>query len=99
MELKPGLKLHSAVCTTDVIVIRGSGEAVITCGGVELAVDRGPATADPDAALAGGTAPGKRYQTADGSIELLCTKAGKGTLAIDGVPLEIKTAKPLPSSD
>jgi hypothetical protein len=35
----------------------------------------------------------------DESIELLCTKGAKGTLVLDGVPLEIKQAKQLPSSD
>jgi hypothetical protein len=42
---------------------------------------------------------GKRYVTADGTIELLCVKPGKGSLALNGVALQIKEAKPLPSSD
>lgn len=99
MELKAGMKLHSAVCGTDVMVIKGSGNVALTCGGRELTVVRGEAIAEPDEALSTGTAMGKRYQTADGTIELLCIKPGKGVLAIDGVPLEMKAAKALPSSD
>jgi len=34
-----------------------------------------------------------------GTVELLCVKAGKGSLAIGGVALQTKDAKPLPSSD
>ena len=32
-------------------------------------------------------------------LELLCTKAGAGSLTLDGAPLGLKSAKPLPSSD
>jgi hypothetical protein len=98
MQLKAGTKLHSAVCDTDVMVIKGTGDVNITCGGLPMTAARGELGA-LDAASAGGTAMGKRYTNADGSIELLCIKPGKGSLAIDGVPLELKSAKPLPSSD
>ena len=42
---------------------------------------------------------GKRYVDEAGRVELLCVKAGKGSLAIDGVALKTKDAKSLPSSD
>jgi hypothetical protein len=42
---------------------------------------------------------GKRYTDADERFEFLCTKGGKGSLAIDGVLLVVKQAKALPSSD
>jgi hypothetical protein len=42
---------------------------------------------------------GKRYTNEAGDIEILCTKPGEGGLAVDGTPLEVKGAKPLPSSD
>lgn len=32
-------------------------------------------------------------------MEVLCTKPGQGTLALNGVPLPLKAAKPLPASD
>jgi hypothetical protein len=98
MQLKAGTKLYSGACDTEVMVIKGSGEVQLTCGGREMAIVRA-ASGEIDAALAEGTAMGKRYQNDDGSIELLCIKPGKGTLAIDGVPLTIKAAKALPSSD
>jgi len=98
MQLKAGTKLHSSACDTDVMVIKGSGDVNLTCGGAEMTVARGE-TLELDAAFAQGTAMGKRYQNEDGSIELLCIKPGKGSLAIDGVPLTIKATKALPSSD
>jgi hypothetical protein len=99
MQLKAGTKLHSSVCDTDVMVIKGSGNVALTCGGADMVVARAPATGEIDPAFADGTAMGKRYQSADGAIELLCIKPGKGSLAIDGVALEIKAPKALPSSD
>ena len=60
---------------------------------------RPPAGGALDPALSGETLIGKRYVNADESLELLCTKGGKGTLSLDGVALEIKQAKQLPSSD
>jgi hypothetical protein len=36
---------------------------------------------------------------AAGTVELLCVKAGQGSLSIAGVRLKIKDAKTLPSSD
>ena len=99
MQLKAGTKLHSAVCDTDVMVIKGSGDVALTCGGAPMTTARTGSPGEIDPAFAGGTTMGKRYQTGDGSVELLCIKPGKGGLAVDGVPLEIKAAKALPSSD
>lgn len=96
--MKPGSKLKSAVCDTEVMVIRGS-DVVVECGGKPM-VDEKPATpGDLDPAFAEGTKMGKRYVDAAGTVELLCVKAGKGSLAIGGVALQTKDAKPLPSSD
>jgi len=96
--MKPGTKLKSAVCDTEVMVIRGS-DLVAMCGGVAMGDEKPaePAAADPD--LSQGTLIGKRYVNAAGTVELLCVKAGKGSLSIDGEVLQIKDAKPLPSSD
>jgi hypothetical protein len=52
-----------------------------------------------DPAFAGGSLIGKRFADPESGLELLVTKAGTGTLAIDGVALPLKEAKPLPSSD
>jgi hypothetical protein len=50
-------------------------------------------------AFADGTKIGKRYVDAAGTIELLCVKAGQGSLSIAGQALKVKDAKPLPASD
>jgi hypothetical protein len=96
--MKPGMKLKSAVDDTEVMVIRGTG-VVVECGGAPM-VEQAPAEKKPlSPAFAEGTRIGKRYVDAAGKVELLCTKAGKGSLSMDGVALQIKDAKPLPSSD
>lgn len=102
MKLKAGVRIKSAVCETQLMVIATPGGDVdLTCGGaavVELAEDAPPGGAlSPD--HKDGTKIGKRYVNADGSLELLCTKPGEGSLALAGVPLAVKEAKALPSSD
>ena len=99
-ELKPGQRFASAVCTAEVMVIKVSGEPAITCGGAPL-VAAGEAAGDAvaDAEQMGGCEVGKRYVNADETLELLCVKAGDGSLGADGTPLLIKGSKNLPSSD
>ncbi len=102
--MKPGSKLKSAVCDTEVMVIRGTADAVVECGGVAMAEqapgERRAAERRPvDPKFAQGTRIGKRYVDADGRIEVLCVKAGQGSLSIAGIALTVKDAKPLPSSD
>jgi hypothetical protein len=100
MRLTPGLRLRSQVCSTQLIVIRPA-DITLTCGGHPM-IDL---TAEPAPGLtaAGGGEPGqlgKRYTAPDHEdLELLVTKAGSSGLAADGVPLVVKAAKPLPSSD
>ena len=96
--IKPGIKLKSAVCDTEVMVIRAS-DVVVKCGGLPMVEDRSADRPAVDPAFAGGTNIGKRYVNAAGSVELLCVKAGKGSLSIDAETLKIKDAKPLPASD
>jgi hypothetical protein len=98
MDMKPGTKLKSAMCDTEVMVIR-SGEGTIACGGAAMGETKADAIGTPDAAFAAGTLMGKRYVDAAGTFELLCVKPGKGSLSVDGVALSIKDAKPLPASD
>ena len=96
--MKAGTKLKSAVCDTEVVVIKSSG-ASVECGGVPMAPERPAQRGAIDPAFAGGTKIGKRYVDAENTLELLCTKAGHGTLASAGVALQLREAKPLPSSD
>jgi len=100
--LKPGLRLKSAVCSTEVMVIRSPGaEATLRCGGTEMlgAGEGAPAGAKLDPAHAAGSLIGKRYVDAAERFELLCTKGGEGSLELDGAPMGVKQAKALPSSD
>jgi hypothetical protein len=102
MQLKPGLKLKSAVCATEVIVVRAPADPVeVACGGAPLLADGDSAA--PGAALdpehADGTLMGKRYADDELGIELLCTRPGEGSLSANGEVLHPKGAKPLPSSD
>jgi hypothetical protein len=100
--LKPGTRLRSAVCPTEVMIVAApKGEVTVTCGGAAMTpLDAAPSaggTPHPDAC--GGTLLGKRYVNEAGDLELLCTKPGQGSLACGGQPLVVKGAKPLPSSD
>ena len=95
--MKPGTRLKSAACATEVVVIRcGGGQ--IECGGAAMS-EAGAEGGEPSPDFAGGSIMGKRYVDAAGTIELLCVKPGKGSLAADGVKLLLKEAKPLPASD
>jgi hypothetical protein len=100
--LRPGTRLRSLVCSTEVVVVRApAGEIALTCGGQPMLTPDDPRKADaaPGGADGEGTLLGKRYEDADAGVELLCTKAGAGELAVDGRALVIKGAKPLPSTD
>jgi hypothetical protein len=103
MKPRVGQTLTSPVDSTTVIVVRAPGvELDITCAGVPLwdAKSGTPApegTADP--AQLGGSLLGKRYADDELGLELLCTKGGEGTIAVDGTPLPLRDAKPLPASD
>jgi hypothetical protein len=107
MVVKPGSRLRSVVCDTEVIVIKAPvGDVLLRCGGqpMELIERDSPAsgrrtTSAADPALAGGTQLGKRYVNEGRGLELLCTKAGEGSLTIDCQPLAIRSSEPLPSTD
>ena len=96
--MKPGTKLKSAVCDTEVMVIKGSN-LVVDCGGSPMSDTPAESRGEVNDSFAEGTKVGKRYVNADGTVELLCVKAGKGSLSIEGTALHIKDSKPLPSSD
>ena len=97
--MKPGSRLKSAVCDTEVMVIRSGGDMVVECGGQPMAAERPAQRGEINPAFAQGTQMGKRYVDAAGTVELLCVKPGKGSLSLSGVALSPKEAKPLPSSD
>ena len=103
MKPRIGTTLASTVDPTTVIVIRwGADDVDLTCGGAVMVDARGPHAGtrnDPDPAQMEGTLLGKRYADDERGVELLCTRAGQGTLALAGDPMPLKDAKPLPASD
>lgn len=101
VKFRAGQQLVSAVDSTAVIVIKAPAEeCTLTCGGVAMAAAGDKVSAaEPDPSLMDGTQIGKRYVDEGETIQVLCTKAGGGTLALDGQPLVILAPKPLPASD
>ena len=101
-QLKAGIRIKSAVCATELMVIQApDGDADLRCGGAPaLAMgEESPAGVEIDPEAKGGTQIGKRYVDEGGTLELLCIKPGEGSLSLGGAPLLLKQAKPLPSSD
>lgn len=101
-ELKPGARLRSSVCNTEVmVVLTPSGDVDLQCGGAAMIV----LGAEPDAGVSlsadfsQGTQVGKRYVSEAEDLEVLCTKPGEGSIALGDAALQVKGAKPLPSSD
>ena len=102
MQLRPGLRLESATCDTQVVVVKAPKDVTdvdVRCGGVPMceigaAGDRTPIAGEGDPTLLG-----KRYADEELGLELLCTQGGDGALSIGDTPLLVKGAKPLPSSD
>ena len=100
VELKPGARFQSTVCSTLVIVVKGGGNVELTCGGAAMvAAGTGEVTGEPAPDAAEGTLLGKRYTNAEATVELLATKGGAGSIAIAGAALSVAEAKTLPASD
>jgi hypothetical protein len=102
MKPRVGQTLTSSVDTTTVIVVRApDADVELTCAGVPLYDARSgeapEGTADP--AQMGGSLLGKRYADDELGLELLCSKGGEGTLAVNGTPIPLRDAKALPASD
>jgi hypothetical protein len=102
LTLKPGARVFSAVCTTEMIVVKApAGEVDLTIGGAPALAS--VADRDGSGTVAdghgGGVAMGKRYTDTGDTIEVLCTKPGDGVPAVAGELLQLKDAKPLPASD
>jgi hypothetical protein len=102
MELKPGSRWKSAVCDTELVVVRPPKSPVtLECGGHAVIAHSEPRveglTLSPD--HAGGSAAGKRFADEETGLEVLCSKAGAGSLSVDGRAVAAKEAKKLPASD
>jgi hypothetical protein len=101
IELKAGLRLRSAVDACEVVVVKAPGEPVdLRCGGHPFqALSDEVAPRSIEAGFDGGTQLGKRYADDELGLELLCTKAGEGSISVGETVLEVKGAKALPASD
>jgi len=86
----------------------GGMQLIVTKGGPGTLSDGDTALLRADAGekFAAGTPAGtpglqlgKRYKSSDGAVEILVNKPGPCDLRYDGQPMELKEAKPLPSSD
>jgi len=101
--MKVGQSLASTTDATVVIVVRApQSDVEQTCGGAAMREGKQGAPVagtEPAAGHDEGTELGKRYESPDGDVELMCIKPGKGSLALNGALLAVKTAKTLPSSD
>ncbi|HJN53399.1 MAG: hypothetical protein QGI68_13695 [Pseudomonadales bacterium] len=99
-QVKPGMRLKSAVCTGQAMVVKAI-QVTITCGGVPmLGMDEqldDNSQADPEHMYK--CLMGKRYINKEETLELLCVKTGEGSFGIDGQMLIGKESKKLPSSD
>jgi hypothetical protein len=107
MIVKPGLRLRSAVCDTEVIVVRApAAELDLRCGGQPMlpfgaatpasaATPAAPASIAPG--LDQGTMLGKRY--GDAGLEILITRPGSGSVSVGVEPLPVIEPRKLPSSD
>jgi hypothetical protein len=100
MKLRMGQTLVSTVDPTTVVVVRcPDADVKVTCGGEEMVAGGTTTTASAGSVGEGGAQLGKRYTIEGLNIELLCVKAGAQPLAVDGQPVVMKGAKPLPASD
>jgi hypothetical protein len=102
VELRSGTRLFSAVCETNVIVVKPPAKAgEICCGGMPMVASKPSAMSEagPAADASGGTVLGKRYACDGEDLVVLCTKSGAGSLAFGDRPLTEQGAKPLPPSD
>lgn len=96
---KPGTKLSSTVCKTQIMVLRAPAEELeISCGGAPMQVGD-PAELGEMSGDNAGTLVGKRYTDEAETMEFLCTRGGDGSIAVTGYVVDVKAAKKLPSSD
>jgi len=101
MQLKAGTRLRSASDACEVMVVRAPAEPVdLRCGGhAFLPVDAEMAPQSIESGFDQGTQLGKRYSDDELGLEVLCTKAGEGSISVGETILAVKGAKPLPASD
>lgn len=98
--LAPGTRLRSAVCSTEVAVVKPPSEPLeLRCGGRPMVGHDAPASTGTPPQDGEGTLLGKRYEDPESGLEVLCTKAGPSALSLGDRALVLKGTKPLPASD
>jgi hypothetical protein len=102
MNIATGSRWKSAVCATEVVVVKAPTAAgELACGGtpmLAMAAQKAEGGA-PAAGKDAGTKLGKRYGDAGSALEVLCTKGGAGSLSFADRIMEELATKRLPSSD
>lgn len=97
---KPGTRFKSAVCSTEVVIVKAPTGGELRCGGAPMSADAPAAAAGaPAAGWDGGSQLGKRYEDTETGLQVLVVKAGDGALGVDDRALTIVSAKALPASD
>lgn len=91
-------KIYVTPGGAEMIVTKGAA-GTLTDGDVALVIKNSGAFPEGTTPGSGQVQLGKRYKSADGGVEVLVNKAGPCDLRYDGQPMELKEAKPLPSSD
>lgn len=91
-------KIYVAPSGAQLIVTKG-GPGTLSDGDVALLQQNSGTFAEGTKAGDGQVQLGKRYKSADGAVEVLINKAGACDLRYEGAAMELKEAKPLPSSD
>lgn len=97
-SLTAGIQLFARNSDVRLIVVTGA-PGVLAIEGEELVTSPPEAGGAPHTAGGPQVLLGKRYHDPESGLEVLCTRAGHGLLTFDSRPLEVKTAKALPSSD
>jgi hypothetical protein len=102
MNFKPGSRWRSAVCSTEVVIVRTPRTVVgLSCGGYSMVPFGTEGFTPPDLSSfdSVGTHLGKRYEDLTTGLEVLCSKGGAGSLSVDGRAMALKETKALPASD
>ena len=81
------------------LIVTKAGPGPLCDGEVELIMQGSGQYPQGTAAGSQQVALGKRYKSPDGAVEVLINKPGTCDLRYEGAPMELKEAKPLPSSD
>ena len=102
LDLKPGMRLLGAACTSEFVVVKApAGATDVRIGGHPAVTAPEDRSGDLSVSTPADRRPamGKRYVDSADTIELLCTKVGDGAAAIGEELLSQKDAKALPASD